>query len=202
MNNRERLIKEASLQIAEHGYQGFTMDTVLARTGVAKSNAYYHFPTKDQLGREVLHYWCNLFLQFEKNTLIDSSFTFLERLSNTEQRYLAFQQKARFPGDIPGLLAVQLHTDETKQTYRTYLTERHIQLTHFFASGKKSDQFLPTIHPDSCAWLYIHLISGAGNAARIEGSLQPLLRAFGQIRSLVINEGTRLNTGSISSNSR
>ena len=50
-----RLILEAAFQeIYRHGYQGMSLDVVLAATGLTKGALYHHFPNKQALGYAVV----------------------------------------------------------------------------------------------------------------------------------------------------
>jgi AcrR family transcriptional regulator len=46
---RERILDVASELFYEHGVRGVGVDTVIARSGVAKATLYHHFPSKDTL---------------------------------------------------------------------------------------------------------------------------------------------------------
>jgi TetR/AcrR family transcriptional repressor of nem operon len=64
--SREKILTCARDLFYFAGYQTTSVDDILRETGVAKSNFYYHFRTKDELGLAVL----NLQLvEFERNAL-------------------------------------------------------------------------------------------------------------------------------------
>ncbi len=46
---RDRILDVASELFYEHGVRGVGVDTVVARSGVAKATLYHHFPSKDAL---------------------------------------------------------------------------------------------------------------------------------------------------------
>ncbi len=55
--SREKILQSAKELFYQHGYQITSVDDILRKAAVAKSNFYYHFKTKEDLGREVLELW-------------------------------------------------------------------------------------------------------------------------------------------------
>lgn len=53
-SSREKILHTASELFYHIGYQATSVDDILMECGVAKSNFYYHFKTKEQLAFEVL----------------------------------------------------------------------------------------------------------------------------------------------------
>src|SRR4051812_10133013 len=51
---RERLLQAAFEEIYRHGFQGASLDTILAKAGVTKGALYHHFPDKAALGYAVV----------------------------------------------------------------------------------------------------------------------------------------------------
>lgn len=51
---RQRLIDAAFEEIHRKGFQGASLDEILARTGVTKGALYHHFPSKKELGLAVI----------------------------------------------------------------------------------------------------------------------------------------------------
>jgi len=54
---RERLIDAATVEFAESGYSGSTLDGIAARAGVTKGGLYFHFAGKEELFFAVLDHW-------------------------------------------------------------------------------------------------------------------------------------------------
>jgi TetR/AcrR family transcriptional repressor of mexJK operon len=52
MLNRERVLRAATSSFLAHGY-GSSVDVIARRAGVAKQTVYHHFPSKDELFKEV-----------------------------------------------------------------------------------------------------------------------------------------------------
>jgi TetR/AcrR family transcriptional regulator, transcriptional repressor for nem operon len=56
-NNKDRLIEAGADLFHRKGYASTSLDDILALTGVARSNFYYHFKSKIALAREVAAHW-------------------------------------------------------------------------------------------------------------------------------------------------
>jgi AcrR family transcriptional regulator len=54
---RERLIASATIEFAESGYSGSTLDAIATRAGVTKGGLYFHFAGKEELFFSVLDHW-------------------------------------------------------------------------------------------------------------------------------------------------
>jgi TetR/AcrR family transcriptional repressor of nem operon len=54
MTNRTRIIQTAGEMLYRQGYNSTSVDDIAAAAGVSKSNFYYHFPSKEDLGLAVL----------------------------------------------------------------------------------------------------------------------------------------------------
>lgn len=54
---RERLIAAATVEFADGGYSGSTLDGIAARAGVTKGGLYFHFAGKEELFFAVLDHW-------------------------------------------------------------------------------------------------------------------------------------------------
>src|SRR5260221_11396928 len=54
MSSREKILQVALEQFYRSGYQATSVDDIIAQAGVSKSNFYYHFKSKEELGATVL----------------------------------------------------------------------------------------------------------------------------------------------------
>ncbi|HET7266044.1 MAG TPA: TetR family transcriptional regulator C-terminal domain-containing protein [bacterium] len=54
--NRERILEAAARLFHEHGFQPTSLDDIINASGVCRSNLYYHFRSKEELGLVVLDY--------------------------------------------------------------------------------------------------------------------------------------------------
>jgi AcrR family transcriptional regulator len=58
---RERILETAAREFAHHGYDGASLNHILAEAGISKGAAYYYFDDKSDLFATVLeHYWVHV----------------------------------------------------------------------------------------------------------------------------------------------
>ena len=53
-NNRDKIVETATKLFRFFGYNGTSIDRLIKTAGVSKSNFYYYFESKEELGLEVL----------------------------------------------------------------------------------------------------------------------------------------------------
>jgi TetR/AcrR family transcriptional regulator, transcriptional repressor for nem operon len=53
-NNRDRILEAAAREFHQRGFQATSLDDIIAASGVCRSNLYYHFRSKEELGLAVL----------------------------------------------------------------------------------------------------------------------------------------------------
>ncbi|TXK82691.1 TetR/AcrR family transcriptional regulator [Paenibacillus sp. N3.4] len=53
-NNKDRIMEAAMDLFHDHGFQGTGLEHILSSSGVCKSNFYYHFKSKEELGIQVI----------------------------------------------------------------------------------------------------------------------------------------------------
>jgi len=59
--NRERLVLCAADLFHRRGFEAASLDELLNCTGIARSNLYYHFPSKLALGQAVIDHWLDVY---------------------------------------------------------------------------------------------------------------------------------------------
>jgi TetR/AcrR family transcriptional repressor of nem operon len=84
--NRERILEAAARLFHERGFQGTSLDDILSGSGVCRSNLYYHFHSKEELGLAVLDWLAQRFAAgVLESTLCDGRLPARRRL----ERFLA-----------------------------------------------------------------------------------------------------------------
>ncbi len=122
MNNKDKLISVAALEMGRSGYNGYTFDQLIATTGIVRSNVYYHFADKASLGLAVLNYWKDVYLKLIDNTLGQKQLSFEERLSALLDRLKRFQSATDCLGEPMTRIATDLNTEQSREICRqTYL---------------------------------------------------------------------------------
>ena len=83
IETRDRLLRGAAETFSAKGYEGSTIDDILAASGVSKGSMYFHFESKAALGRAIVVLQTEMVSGFELDNqvpaaqqLIDASFAF------------------------------------------------------------------------------------------------------------------------------
>lgn len=82
MSSREKILQVALEQFYRAGYQATSVDDIIARASVSKSNFYYHFKSKEELGTAVLCIRGSEFSKLLEQTLCNGALSPRERLQS------------------------------------------------------------------------------------------------------------------------
>ena len=185
VNNKDKMIKEAAMLMAEMGYSVFTMDLLIEKTSIAKSNAYYHFATKELLGLAVLDYWCNTLETLHQNTITNTNIPINQRLNEYFSKLIHFQEVTNYCGDPITNIASEIRTSKANAFYKDRLNNFHQSCVSYLSAGVNQKCFVSNLNINSVAWLCVSLITAATQEARIQKDTQPMFRARDQICSLL-----------------
>ena len=112
---RERLVAAAAEVIQEYGYRAAPLDEILRRSGVAKSNLYYHFPGKLELACAAVDAWrASPGAQALVAAVSDEGRSGLQRLQDYIRQFVAntTSPEPPFCGCPFGMLAAEDDLDE------------------------------------------------------------------------------------------
>jgi len=182
MTNRDRLVLAAGELFYRNGYAATSVGDILDRTGVARSNFYYHFGGKMDLAREVLRRWARAFEEHLTGLGRDGS-------SPTDRLRGIFRQVApqnSQPGDgdarIPcplGPLAFELapHDQVVREVTSEFLDILGGALLDVIESGAASGEFDPEVEPGPAARVALAALQGALLMCHARGGQEPLVDA-------------------------
>jgi TetR/AcrR family transcriptional repressor of nem operon len=108
--NREKLVETAAALFHLRGFQPTSLDEVFERSGVCRSNFYYYFRSKEDLGLEVLGRQIEAFAdRVIRGILEDVQLTPRERLARLFETVTTEMRKASYRGGCPfGNLAAEM----------------------------------------------------------------------------------------------
>ena len=112
MSNREKLINVASELIHSHGFEGTSIDMIMRKSGVCRSNFYYYFESKEALGLLAIE---KVVSEFEEKmlskTLLNQNLNPLERFDSFYREAISLQRslfsQPPYPGCFFGNLALE-----------------------------------------------------------------------------------------------
>jgi len=188
-SSRDKIITSAEELFRERGYGGTSVDHILKKSGVRKSNFYYHFTSKEELGLTVLD---KIIMEYESGvlspTLGDTSIPPSKRLNNYYKKVISTHRKLKCRrGSVFGNLAIE--TSDSNERFREKLSGFFTVLEKTIAAcirdGIKKGEFRSHIPPKVFASLILSHLEGAVMIAKTRRSIKPLTTGSKTIMSLL-----------------
>lgn len=162
--SKEKVIDSAQKLFHFNGFHNTSIDDILESTGVTKSNLYYHFKSKEELGLLVLE---KKILEYEQTifepTLGDKSISPERRLKNHYKKIIAYHKDLDFRCGCPfGNLALEL--SNRNEHFRVRLSDffNHWQkiIESCIKEGIKKKEFRDDISPKAMSSTIISHLEG------------------------------------------
>lgn len=191
MTNRDRLVLAAGELFYRNGYAATSVEDILEKTGVARSNFYYHFDGKLDLAREVLRRWVEAFEE-HLGALRADGHSPEERLREifrevrTEGRGASRGMRERIPCPL-GPLALELapHDPEVRQVTSEFQETLRSALLEAIRGGARSGEFSSGLQPEPAARVALATLQGALFMCHARGGDGPLREAEAALLELL-----------------
>ena len=180
MTNRDRLVLAAGDLFYRDGYAATSVEDILERTGVARSNFYYYFDSKLDLAREVFRRWvvdCEDHLQVALAP--DRGATGRLHAIFREVRVGSPDGVEAHGGRLPcpmGPLVLELapHDAEIRSVATEFLGSLRTALREAIIAGAREGEFDPGLDPEPAAAVALATLQGALLLCHTHGRAQPL----------------------------
>ena len=161
--SKSKILDTARELFYRSGYLATSVDDIIAEAKVSKSNFYYHFKTKEDLGLAVLDNRCHEFNDGIECSLLNDELRPVERL-RTFFALVADTREAKTSGGCPfGNLVAEM--SEHSERFRRQLSDMFASLTGVIADVVEDGQRLGEIRRDVAACevasLVVHTLQGA-----------------------------------------
>lgn len=176
--SREKIVESARDLFHLNGYQHTSIDDILKSTGVTKSNFYYHFKSKEELGLLILEIRIKQYeIKFLSDTLGNTSIAPEKRLKNYYKKVTSFHKDLNCRRGCPfGNLALEM--SDVNENFRLRLSEffNHWQkiIEGCIKEGIRKKEFRDDLSYKSIAQLILSHLEGAIMIAKTHRSIQPL----------------------------
>lgn len=194
MTNRDRLVLAAGELFYRHGYAATSVEDILEKTGVARSNFYYHFDGKLDLAREVLRRCVEGFEEHLAALRADGH--------TPEERLRGIFREVRIDGPgrtggprgapCPlGPLALELapHDPEVRRVTFDLQETLRSALLEAIESGARSGEFGSALEPEPAARVALATLQGALFMCHARGGDEPLREAEAALLDLLTGMG-------------
>jgi TetR/AcrR family transcriptional repressor of nem operon len=191
-SSREKILQSASDLFYHVGYQATSVDAILGKCGVSKSNFYYHFKTKEELALEVLD---RRIAEFETllQTLQKETMTPAERLDqffvqiHDRQRDIQKMAGCPFGNFIASLPSRDDMTGVERFRLRLSQLFRHMEtaLRDCFAEGVDQGEFRSDLAPTEVATFLVGTIQGLLILTKTYRDTEPMVSGFAMVKRLL-----------------
>lgn len=132
ISNRDYVIKVVSDLFLVHGFACTSMDDVVKYSGVSKSNIYYHFKSKDELGLAVLEHYISSLQSLFRESNGDRKITLLQMLERYTDLLIQELVERDCVGGCP-LMSLMVEAGKTNESVRVRLVQFFQQQTQRLA---------------------------------------------------------------------
>ncbi len=195
MKNKGKIIDAAIRLFYLLGYDGTSIDTLIKEAGVSKSNFYYYFESKEELGLKIVEILVNRSLSSLSETLnnrtdLNPVERFVECYNNilSEQRDHIAQSGCG--GSFFGNLA--LEQSAINEKFRSALDEYFQKCEEIvegcLREGLEQGFFYDTLDPEAMAKLLVSQFEGAMIRVKTQNSLAALEEVYYERAKLMVKD--------------
>lgn len=188
MGNREKLLEAATAILGRNGYQATSVDDILESAGVAPSNFYYHFKSKEELAIEVLEGYFEKSRQEMAPVFMNRSLTATQKLERLHDSLVKKLAKNNCCGGCPmGNLAQELSDSHPEFRIRLarYFEECTDAIAGVIREGTKAGEFRDGVDPEAAAYLLFGSMQGLLLLSKSLKKVDPLDKGFRQSLELL-----------------
>jgi len=165
VNSKKKILAEAAKLIHAKGFNNTSLQDILKATAVSKSNFYYHFDSKEQLGFDVLEGRVRFFYRFVIEQSLDN------RDLSPKERINAFLDRTLALGSAPegelgcpfGNLAQEMSSinEALRQSLSMFFKAGAERLEACFEEGKTAGEFKETLPSKQLAEFVLAQVQGS-----------------------------------------
>lgn len=177
-----KLILDIALQLVqERGYNAFSYADIADKLGIRRAAIHYHFPNKEDLGRELVIYYREVCLNYLKGIDLKAKEA-PEKLRQYIQVDIEMVREGRMC--LGGMMAAEFLTlsDSIVFEVESYFAEQQKWLTKVLEDGRAANELNFEGHPDIAAKKLLAALEGAMLLART----QSFEKHFNEIANLLL----------------
>ena len=176
--SKERILASAKELFHEYGFQQTSVDEILKKSGVTKSNFYYHFKSKEELGLIILQRFITL---YESDVLIktlgNKSLSPSGRLVEFYNSVKTFHRDLENPRGCPfGNMAIEMSgsNENFREKLSAFFNSWEKIIEECINEGMSTGDFRGDLPPGVVAQLILSHLEGAIMMVKTHRSLEPL----------------------------
>ncbi|MGC5328040.1 TetR/AcrR family transcriptional regulator [Brevibacillus sp. SYSU BS000544] len=176
-SNRIQIITTASDLFLQKGLANTSMDDVVAKSGVSKSNIYYHFKSKEELTGAVLAHRMNLLQDTLGAILHSRELTVAERIKRIFTTLAAELEGRSCVGGCPVFSLLSANVPDIKMRINLFLEEMKKIAEKLLSEGIAQGEFKADISIFQTATLLVTVLEGSIMLAEAQGDSTVLINA-------------------------
>ena len=185
---KEKILNEAQRLIHTNGFRATSVDAIAKASGVKKANVFYYFPTKEELGLELLDQMATYILDHMLAPVFATDRHPTEQIRDNIQGVRANLEAFDCQGGCPlGNMALEMA--DVDERFRTRLARFFEEWEHAIEGalqrGLKEGVYQRTLDPSATAGFIVSSIEGAILLAKTKRDPEVLAHAESQLMNLM-----------------
>lgn len=176
--SKEKILASAKELFHEYGFQQTSVDEILKKSGVTKSNFYYHFKSKEELGLIILERFIK---QYEADVLMktlgNKSLSPSGRLVEFYNSVKTFHRDLQNPKGCPfGNMAIEMSgsNENFREKLSAFFNSWEKVIEECINEGMSTGDFRSDLPPGVVAQLILSHLEGAIMMVKTHRSIEPL----------------------------
>ncbi|MEG0551567.1 MAG: TetR/AcrR family transcriptional regulator [Vagococcus sp.] len=164
ISNKKRVIEVAALLFFQEGYTYTSMDEVVKKSGVSKSNVYYHFSSKEELLLAVIDYWIDVYQSNIEEVMKQTDLSLSERMLTFLEGLASSIEQRNYQGSCPFITFIMQSPNDdldVKEKINHFFDDLTSICEHLIQQGIETKEFRKDINAKETAQLFINNLEGA-----------------------------------------
>lgn len=162
--NREQLIHIAARLFLSKGYKYTSIGDVCLRSGISRSNLYYHFKSKEELLYAVVNFWGNRYESALEISLACPELRAQKRIEEFVSLLIQEIEARGNKGTCPFIAMYQqspVNSKEVHDRIRQFFNALHSLIHRLIIQGIETGEFRQQIDAEECAYLFVSSLEGS-----------------------------------------
>ncbi len=193
MSNKDKIMEAATELFHSYGYDGTSIDMLIKKAGVSKSNFYYYFEGKEELGLSVLTKLAEKHIH-EMSEIMQADLNpveqFLTCYKETFYSYYHLFEQPIYPGSFFG--NITLEQSSINEKFRSVLDEYYQEcealVEKCLRRGMEQGFFYEDLEPKQLAGYLVSQFEGAILMTKAKKSLSPIKDVIIQGKKLLLKD--------------
>ena len=193
MSNKNKIVEAATELFHLYGYDKTSIDMLIKKAGVSKSNFYYYFEGKEELGLGVLTKLADDQIR-EFSEIMKSDLNPVEQFIECYKRAVSLQrgllEQTIYGGSFFGNMSIEQSSvnEKFRSVLEKYFQECETFIEECLRRGMEQGFFYEDIDPREVARFTLSHFEGAILLAKVKKSLSPIEDTIKQGKRLILKE--------------